>query len=275
MKNWQTGNLSPREQTGWLGRAVDRAADPEAGNVPAVFVGRIPRPLTIHAREAVVPTIRDARDWTVAPGMAAGGCQPSGALAGFAACVTAAAAADARKIAGVLDAGGAREYPRYGLAQSLRTVSQLIRAEIGICIYLVEQGGVPPGSFDNHANQAGNHAVLLRELSDSVAAFCDDLQRVGLFDRVLLMTYSEFGRTLSENGRHGTGHGAAAPVFLAGGKVKGGLVGAHPSLKDLDQDAPKPHTDYRAVYATMLERWLGMPSEPVLDGRFGTVEALG
>jgi uncharacterized protein (DUF1501 family) len=92
-------------------------------------------------------------------------------------------------------------------------VSQLIRAEIGTCIYLVEQGGVPPGSFDNHANQAGNHAVLLRELSDSVAAFRDDLQRDGLLDRVLLMTYSEFGRALSENGRHGTGHGAAAPVL--------------------------------------------------------------
>jgi uncharacterized protein (DUF1501 family) len=91
---------------------------------------------------------------------------------------------------------------------------------------------------------------------------------------VLLVTYSEFGRTLSENGRHGTGHGAAAPVFLAGGRVKGGLVGVHPSLKDLEADAPKPSTDFRGVYATVLERWLGVASEPILGGRLETLDVL-
>jgi uncharacterized protein (DUF1501 family) len=78
------------------------------------------------------------------------------------------------------------------------------------------------------------------------------------------MTFSEFGRTREENGRRGTGHGAAAPVFLAGGKVKGGLVGAHPSLTDLDGDAPKAHTDPRRLYATVLENWLGLESSAIL-----------
>src|SRR5215831_15572728 len=155
-------------------------------------------------------------------------------------------------------------YGNYALAQSLRTAAQLIRADLGIRIFLVEQGGVSPGEFDNHANQAANHAVSLRSLSESLTAFCDDLTHDRLLDRVLIMTYSEFGRTLTENGRHGTGHGAAAPVFLAGGRLKGGLIGAHPSLTDLDNDALKPHTDFRAVYATVLERWLGIESTPIL-----------
>jgi uncharacterized protein (DUF1501 family) len=86
-----------------------------------------------------------------------------------------------------------------------------------------------------------------------MTAFCEDLARDHLLDRVLLMTFSEFGRSLTENGRHGTGHGAAAPVFLAGGRVRGSLIGAHTSLTDLDNDALKPHTDFRSLYATVLE----------------------
>ena len=88
------------------------------------------------------------------------------------------------------------------------------------------------------------------------------------------MTFSEFGRTLSENGRHGTGHGAAAPVFMAGGRLKGGLVGVHPSLTDLDNDAPKPHTDFRAVYATVLDSWLEIPADPILGGRFPSLDVI-
>jgi uncharacterized protein (DUF1501 family) len=96
----------------------------------------------------------------------------------------------------------------------------------------------------------------------------DDLKRDKLLDRVMLMTFSEFGRTVKENGRRGTGHGAAAPIFLAGGKLKGGFVGAHPSLTDLDNGALKFDIDYRRVYATMLDRWLGFKSRIVLDRQF-------
>jgi uncharacterized protein (DUF1501 family) len=258
MRNWQTASLRPDEETGWLGRVADRASDPDRGNVPAVFVGEIAPPLAIHAAQVVVPGIRAAGDWTLrsAP-------KTSDAAWG-----------DAARVATTIGGQRGGVYPGYPLAQSLRTVGQLIRAELGIRIFLTEQGGVPPGAFDNHANQAGNHAAVLRELSESVAAFCDDLTRDRLLDRVLLMTYSEFGRTLSENGRHGTGHGAAAPVFLAGGGLKGGLIGAHPSLTDLDNDAPRPHTDFRALYATVLDRWLHLESEPVLGARFAPLDIL-
>jgi uncharacterized protein (DUF1501 family) len=109
---------------------------------------------------------------------------------------------------------------------------------------------------------------LLHQLSESVAAFVDDLKRDNLLDRVLLMTFSEFGRTVRENGRRGTNHGAAAPIFLAGGKLKGGLVGKRPSLTDLENGAPKVHIDFRRVYATVLDRWLGFESKPVLGKQF-------
>ena len=107
-----------------------------------------------------------------------------------------------------------------------------------------------------------------------MAAFVDDLKRDNTLNRVLLMTFSEFGRTLKENGRRGTDHGAAAPVFLAGGKLKGGLIGPQPSLTDLDNGAPKFNIDFRRVYATMLDRWLGFDSRAVLDERFEPLDVL-
>ena len=160
------------------------------------------------------------------------------------------------------------------LARMFCIIAQLIRAEVGIRIYYTELGGEEPGGFDNHANQRDNHAALLRQLSDSVAAFVLDLRRDRLLHRVLLMTFSEFGRTLAENGRRGTDHGSAAPMFLAGGKLKGGLVGPHPSLTALENGGPKHHTDFRRVYATVLDRWLGLDSQAVLGGKFEPLDLL-
>jgi uncharacterized protein (DUF1501 family) len=177
-----------------------------------------------------------------------------------------------RAEAAVKATGSSADYPAFGLARDLRTVAQLIRADLGIRIFLTELGGGGLGGFDNHANQLGNHCALLQQLAESVAAFLYDLKRDKQLDRVVLMTFSEFGRTVKENGRRGTDHGIAAPVFLAGGKVKSGLVGPHPSLTDLDKGALKMHTDFRRVYATVLDRWLGIESEPVLGGRFESLD---
>ena len=156
----------------------------------------------------------------------------------------------------------------------MRNIAQLIRAEAGIRIFFTELGGGGIGGFDNHAGQLGNHCSLLEQLSASIAAFARDLQRDKLLDRVALMTFSEFGRTLQENGRRGTGHGLAAPVFVVGGRVKGGLIGAHPSLAYLDQDGQKVHTDFRRVYATLLDRWLGLDSRAILGGAYEPVDFL-
>jgi uncharacterized protein (DUF1501 family) len=283
MQSWQTASPAPlvgeksaaQEETGWLGRVADRYADTDLGNVPVAFVGRIAAPMAVHSREAIVPTIHDARDWTLArPAVRPVDVARPNALLNVTAHTSAAAFASAQRTAGVLKTTRGIPYPDLPLAQSLQSVAQLMRAELGLRIFMLEQGGTSPGEFDNHANQAVNHAVSLRELSQSLSAFCDDLAHDRLLDRVLVMTFSEFGRTLTENGRHGTGHGAAAPVLLAGGRLRGGLIGKHPSLTDLDKDAPKPHTDFRAIYATALESWLGIRAETILGKGFAPLDVL-
>jgi uncharacterized protein (DUF1501 family) len=280
MRIWHTGDTQrPQRQTGWLGRVVDRAWIPTKPDTAAVFVGPIARPFALNAEKVVVPSIRSVEDLTIHREPTANVAQPPSAAFGgttllqFMRQSTLDARAKNERVEAVLKTS-AGDYPPFGLARDLRTVAQLIRADIGIRIFLVELGGGGLGGFDNHANQLGNHGALLHQLAESVAAFLYDLKRDGQLDRVVLMTFSEFGRTVQENGRRGTNHGAAAPMFLAGGKVKGGLVGSHPSLTDLEKGALKVHTDFRRVYATVLDRWLGFESEPVLGEHFKPLDVL-
>ena len=281
LRIWHTADPQRlKRQTGWLGRVVDRAWSPTAPDITAVFVGPIARPFALNAENIVVPSLRSAEDFVVrSVPVRASQETPYGvttnALLQFARQRTQAARVQSERVeAMVKAAGGSAEYPAFRLARDLHTVAQLIRADIGIRIFFVELGGGGIGGFDNHANQLGNHCALLHQLAESVAAFVYDLQRDKQLDRVLLMTFSEFGRTVKENGRRGTDHGSAAPIFLAGGKIKGGLVGPHPSLTDLDRGSLKMHTDFRRVYATVLDRWLGFDSEPVLGERFEPLDIL-
>jgi uncharacterized protein (DUF1501 family) len=112
----------------------------------------------------------------------------------------------------------------------------------------------------------------LTELADSIAAFHADLAKAGQADRVALLTFSEFGRRVRENASQGTDHGAAAPLFVVGPMRQGGLVGAHPDLEALDDGDLKFHTDFRRVYAALLESWLGCPSAPVVGAGFPALE---
>lgn len=283
MRIWHTADPDqPGRQTGWLGRAVDSIWDPNSTNVPAVFVGPIAQPFGLNAERAVVPSVRSPGDLVIQEmpdhlnrqsqrkrAAELPRAEQDNPLTHFLQQCTLNSYTNSRRIEAVTKtAADTAEYPSFQLAGSLRTVAQLIRADIGIRIFFTELGGGGIGGFDNHANQLGNHCALLHHLSESVAAFIHHLKRDKLLHRVLLMTFSEFGRTVKENGRRGTGHGAAAPIFLAGGKLKGGLLGAHPSLTDLDNGALKFTIDYRRVYATMLDRWLGFKSRTVLDRQF-------
>ena len=186
MLSWQTASPASQplqEQTGWLGRVANRYADPDRGNVPAAFVGRIPPPVAMHARETIVPVIREAKDWTLSsslgvpvirPGRVAsqitsagrekksanedaacptfasssfgvpGQELPAANAACFGLSLTSAAFASAQRTAGVLKAARGLAYPELPLAQSFQTVAQLIRADLGLRIFLVEQGGVSP-----------------------------------------------------------------------------------------------------------------------------------
>lgn len=157
------------------------------------------------------------------------------------------------------------EYPTTPLGNDLRFVARLISGGLATRVYYLSQGG-----YDTHAQQAPAHQRLLADLGDSLAAFLKDLHGSGDLNRVLVMTFSEFGRRLAENASGGTDHGAAAPLFLAGGKLKAGLLGHFPSLAptDLINGDPVFTIDFRSVYAGILEHWLQTPSLPILGRQF-------
>lgn len=285
LRDWHTAQPGEAAcQTGWLGRAIDAAASADRPHLTGIFVGQIPAPFALNAARSVVPAIHGIEQTKLRPFGSSGrvsarrpapesrppvGSGASDPLLEFVRQGTAAAYANSQRVEDVLrGARGAAGYPAFPLGVELQAIAELIRADLGIRIFFAELGGGGIGGFDNHANQRDNHAALLRQLSEAVAAFIHDLQRAQLLERVVLMTFSEFGRTLAENGRRGTDHGDAQPVFLAGGGLRGGLLGKHPSLTDLDGDSPKSHTDFRRVYATVLDRWLGFDSRDVLGGRF-------
>jgi uncharacterized protein (DUF1501 family) len=163
-------------------------------------------------------------------------------------------------------------YPQTGLASRLKLAAQLIDADVGARVFYVSIDG-----FDTHSGQGGAtgaHANLLREVGDAIAAFYGDLAARGHGDRVLVATFSEFGRRARENGSRGTDHGSGAPMFLVGGKVRPGLVGEHPSLEKLDDGNLRHTIDFRRVYASVCDRWLGAPSADVLGASFPHADVL-
>ncbi len=284
LRDWHTAYPGDATcQTGWLGRAIDAVDQPNQTTVAGALVAPIPLPLALGAQRTIVPSVRSADQWIMQAGkgdrdqilsaVERSATDTENPLADHVQLSTIAAHATSRQVEEVLSGASQQgEYPDFKLAKQLKTIAELIRADVGVRIYFAEIGGGGIGGFDNHANQRDNHAALLREVSTSIAAFVDDLQGAKLLDRVLLMTFSEFGRTLSENGRRGTDHGAAAPVFLAGGRLQAGLVGKHPSLTDLEGDAPKHHTDLRQVYATVLDQWLRFDSQGVLEKKYAALD---
>lgn len=124
------------------------------------------------------------------------------------------------------------------------------------------------GGFDTHARQAETHAKLLENFSNAVSAFQQEIEDAGHADRVIVLVFSEFGRRSFENASGGTDHGAAAPMFLVGKNVKGGLHGPIPDLNDLQDGDIKYKIDFREVYATTLDQWMGGDSEVVLGQKF-------
>ena len=162
-------------------------------------------------------------------------------------------------------------YPGGGLANNLKLVARLIAGGLPTRVFYVSQGG-----YDTHTNQRGSQDARLKELADSVKAFTDDLTALGEFDRVTMMTFSEFGRRVTENGSRGTDHGAAAPMFIIGSHVKSSLLGTEPSLApaDLEDGDIKFGTDFRSVYATLLQDWLKTPSVPILGRQFDTLQMI-
>jgi uncharacterized protein (DUF1501 family) len=288
MEIWETarlGNDAKALETGWLGRAVD-AREPKAGqDPPGLHVGGRAMPLALRTKKTEVPSIESLESYKLQLAgteqekkaergalnqLAAMDRRSDDPLLGFISRTTLSAYESSGKLEQLAKkTPGGPKYPNFGLARRLELIAQIIKADFGTRIFYTSLDG-----FDTHANQLGSHSALLNELSDSIAAFHNDLSAAGQGDRIATLTFSEFGRRVQENASQGTDHGAAAPVFLVGPAAKPGLCGAHPSLDDLDDGDLKFHTDFRRVYATVLADWLDCPAAPIVGPGFESMGLL-
>ena len=271
---WHTGIPNGGESLGWLGRLADQGYDAATRNV-IVNVGSS-QSLAVRSRRHSPLVFDDParfrREGTgeqlnVLAGLSQMRTTTNSTLEFLAA--TAHNATDSSDF--VRQASAAYQTPvdygaGGGLAGNLQKVAALIASGMATRIYYVTYAG---NSFDTHVQQADLHSRLLMYTADAIRGFIEDMKRIGRGDDVAVMTFTEFGRRVEENGSLGTDHGTATPMFIVGRGVKGGLYGQHPSLTDLDDGNLKMTTDFRRVYATMIKEWLGYDdTRLVLKGAF-------
>jgi uncharacterized protein (DUF1501 family) len=286
MEIWHTANPEGVSYQGWLGRYLDVSANDDRNLWRAVSVGSGLTPSLI-SQASYVPTLQgidtyklqtDARysadaqnklnAWTALYAQAAAqpGYMPFISNTGTRAYQS---ALELQEIAA--DYKPAVEYPQTPLGNAMKLIAQLVTSRLGTGLAYVTLGG-----FDTHAQEATEHAELLTTLAEAMAAFSQDMEAQGQLGRVALMTWSEFGRRVNANNSLGTDHGTAAPLFILSGGVKGGTYGAPSSLTDLDDNGDlKFTTDFRSVYATVLEEWLGVASSDVLGRKYETLRIFG
>lgn len=278
---WQTAAPDRYEHTGWLGRYLDDADLPKNNLFNGVAIAQV-LPEVLVAERTDVPAIAQVNGYGLLSD------RQNDSRSAYARLV-----ADNRlpfnspylaHVAQIEDHAqkGSEElpelikgykasgsYPATPLGRSLALAAQIIGSKAGARVLYVQHG-----SFDTHINQKAVQDRLLGEFSDAIKAFYDDLAAHGNDKRVLTMTFSEFGRRIAENASRGTDHGEASPLFLIGGGVKGGIYGAYPDLSDTSTGNLRFNTDFRSVYATVLERWLRRSPEKILQGRFATLPVL-
>jgi uncharacterized protein (DUF1501 family) len=286
---WSTADPSSPQGLGWLGRYLDRMPAPIDPLTAWSTVRETPR--TLVARTVGVPSIPDAAAYAFQspnPGT------PDAAFArqsatrisshvpvdqphlAFVNSTAQGAFATLDRVAQVstyVPSTGVA-YPNNGFGAALRMIAGAMVRQVGTSIFWVQTGG-----FDTHASQNtnavnGQYANLMNVLNGGLFAFYQDLQNQGLLGDTLVLQFSEFGRRVFENGSNGTDHGAASLMMAIGGGVRGGIYGTspslqigHPTLENNSGDV-RMETDFRAVYARVIENWLGADSVAILGGDF-------
>jgi len=293
MDIWQSADTTRKLPTGWLGRATAEMTD-GSGGVPILNIGARGQPLALTgASGGGAVTINDRNSFRLEinggntdqqkarrrlmedlarPSGPADSRKPRSAdddLVSFVQRRQVQTLAAVETLRELLEGPNAVPRQGPGLAQKLQLIAGLIAKGFGTRIFYVSFDG-----FDTHAGQGPAHSTLLADLASSVGVFFQTLKTTGHDKRVRLMTFSEFGRRVLENGSKGTDHGAASCLFVAGPSVKGGVVGKHPSLADLDDGDLKFHTDFRRLYATQLDAWLGCDSKAVLGKKWDHLKEL-
>jgi uncharacterized protein (DUF1501 family) len=288
MDIWHTCEPDKIGEEGWLGQAT-REMDPKAENVlTAVNFGRgLPRALV--APGVPVASVGDLENYGVLTGIQ-GAQERNQALDIFSTMYAPAIGSGpvmdyiretgraALKGADILTTAPSKysssvEYGTDPIAQNMKSIAQVQCADFGTRILYTTS---PYNSFDTHANQAVDHARMLQQVSESVSDYFDDLKEHNRTQEVLLFLFSEFGRRAMDNGG-GTDHGTGGCCWIIGDNVKGGLYGEYPSLKreDLEDGGDLLHNvDFRSVYSTILDKWLGLNPKPIVGGSFEQIDFL-
>ncbi len=283
---WQTCEPDSIATEGWLGKVI-RELDPEKENpLTGVSIGRgLPRALS--ARGVAVTSVNDLDTYGLMTGIRAqeqreealgifskmyGPAIGTGPVRDYLAQTGTSVlrGADILKTAPELYSSDV-EYADNPIAKSLRDVARVHLARLGTRVFYVQHGG-----YDTHANEVPTHPRLLTELTGAVMDFMQDLRDHDASDDVVMLLFTEFGRRVKDNGS-GTDHGAGGGAFVIGDRVKGGLYGEYPSLApDQQDDGDLRHTnDFRGLYATLLEQWLGLEAVPIVGGTFEELPIFG
>ncbi len=278
MEIWHTASDSDRnEYSGWVGRYFDNCCEGTPAPTAGVYLGN-ELPQAFYGKRGTGVSFSSPEDFGYVAGkkgddtrnfraMNDTNGEKKNASLDFLRHVTDGAMVSQDKIHQISSkVKNTANYPMDSFTNSLATIARMIAGGLGSRIYYTSLGG-----FDTHTNQEGTHDRLLQRYSTGIAAFYADLKKLNESRRVVIMTFSEFGRRVEQNGSNGTDHGTAAPMFLIGDSIKGGVYGKAPSLTDLDQGDLKFTTDFRSVYATALKKWFDADPALVLGRNFETV----
>jgi uncharacterized protein (DUF1501 family) len=273
MEIWQSASPESTLRHGWIGRNFDAELGRHPLN-PVVAIGlTTERPLALEAADASIPCFASLADMQNLIGDADTE-RMLRQIQGMRATTGSAERAVQEANLTALDAMSAltaqlktftpkQTYARDSFGNGFRQIAQLIATSPATRVVYFSAGG-----FDTHAKQPDQHRRLLKSFGDAINSFQKELEAIGKADNVVVLTFSEFGRRAQENSSLGTDHGAAAPMFLIGKKVKGGLHGPIPDLGHLQEGDVAHKIDFREVYAAMLDQWVGGDSETVLGRRF-------
>jgi uncharacterized protein (DUF1501 family) len=279
MEIWQSASPEGDLKHGWLGRHFDHQMALGPQN-PVVALGlSTEKPLALTGAKASVPCFASLTDVQNMIGDAdteklLRQIQGMDAMSGTSTRVVQQASKTALDAMAILQERVKTYTPTgtYGndaFGVGFKQIAQLVATTPATRVVYFSAGG-----FDTHARQADRHERLLKGFSDAVATFHGEMEKVGRADKVIVLAFSEFGRRAAENASLGTDHGAAGPMFLVGNKVKGGVHGPKPDLANLDRGDVAWTQDFRGVYATTLDRWIGGDSGVVLGGKFNHLDVL-
>jgi uncharacterized protein (DUF1501 family) len=269
---WHTAHqMQFKPLRGWLGAAADRL--PQQDFAPLLQIGNEPVPVSLLGQHVIPATIEDPQNFrrlideidatADLRKMDTSIQRSSKLLSRLQQTNETADQLSARLRVAASAAPRSTAWPATGLASKFKQVADLIAADLPTRIYHLTMHG-----FDTHSNQEPAHGTLLAEWSGAVSAFLADLEEQGQADRVLVLTFSEFGRRLRENASRGTDHGAAGVVQLSGPEFLQPLLGTYPSLTDLDEGDLKYSVDYRRLYSSILQHWLSLDPNEILGDRF-------